>query len=228
MLLPTLRVFLALAVVYLPSTAVFAFQPGADYGLYKTTNLYNCSGTVLTSNVTARNSVDTLPQIEPLSDAGWEQWDFFMHGTFPIIMRWYQGDQSDCSSTPSVGKIDVAILDVNGTNVQTTLVGPLTYKNDAGVKAISIGDNTFHWDNSTQWYNLTLNVDGYSLVLNTYSCVRLLIYSDNALTRYIGPCSTRSIRTLGTTMDDSAVSEIPHSMDPFPLPVVRGKEMSRS
>ncbi|KIM54205.1 hypothetical protein SCLCIDRAFT_1222250 [Scleroderma citrinum Foug A] len=171
MLLPTLRVFLALAVVYLPSTAVFAFQPGADYGLYKTTNLYNCSGTVLTSNVTARNSVDTLPQIEPLSDAGWEQWDFFMHGTFPIIMRWYQGDQSDCSSTPSVGKIDVAILDVNGTNVQTTLVGPLTYKNDAGVKAISIGDNTFHWDNSTQWYNLTLNVDGYSLVLNTYSAM---------------------------------------------------------
>lgn len=171
MLSPILRVFLALALVYLSPTAVFAFQPGADYGLYKTPNLYNCSGTSLTSNVTVHNSVDTLPQIEPLSDAGWEQWDFFMHGTFPIIMRWYQGDQSDCSSSPTVGKIDVAILNVNGTNVRTTLVGPLTYKNDAGVKAISIGDNTFHWDDSTHWYNLTLNVEGYSLVLNTYSAM---------------------------------------------------------
>lgn len=164
----SLSVFLALAV---SSTAV-ALQPGADYGLYKTPNLYNCSGSSLISNVTVPNSEDTLPQIEPLSNAGWEQWDFYMRGTFPIIMRWHQGDQSDCNSAPTVGKIDVAILNVNGTDVRTTLVGPLTYKNDAGVKAVSIGDNTFHWDNSTRWYNLTLNVEGYTLVLDTYSYVQ--------------------------------------------------------
>ncbi|KAL4081158.1 hypothetical protein J3A83DRAFT_155103 [Scleroderma citrinum] len=166
-----LGVSVALALSHLPSGAALAIQQGADYGLYKTSNLYNCSGTSLISNVTVQNSADTLPQIEPLSNAGWEQWDFFMHGTFPIIMRWSQGDQSDCDSAPDMGKIDVAILDVNGTDVRATLVGPLTYKNDAGVKSISIGGNTFHWDNSTLWYNLTLSVDGYSMVLNTYSAM---------------------------------------------------------
>ena len=159
------RVSAVIATVGLSS--VLAFQPGADYGLANTTNLYNCSGSLSASNVTATDSADTLPQIEPLSAAGWEKWDFFMHGTFPIILRWSQGDQSQGESTPSVGKIDVVILNVNGTDVRTTVTGPITYKNGA-VKVISIGENTIQWDAAAQWYNVTLCVDGYSLVLNTY------------------------------------------------------------
>ncbi|KAL4081157.1 hypothetical protein J3A83DRAFT_155095 [Scleroderma citrinum] len=151
-------------------SSVLAFQPGADYGLSPTSNLYNCSGSFSTSNVTVPNSADTLPQIEPLSDAGWERWDFFMHGTFPIILRWSQGDPSQCDAKPVVGNIDVVILNINGTDVRTSVVGPLTYKN-GDVKVISIGDNTIQWDAAAQWYNVTLCVDGYSLVLNTYQYV---------------------------------------------------------
>ncbi|KAI6030453.1 hypothetical protein F5J12DRAFT_800525 [Pisolithus orientalis] len=159
----------ALAVVAcLPSA--LGFQPGADYGDYKTTNLYNCSGSFHTSNVTVPNSADTLPQIQPFSASGWEHWDFFSHGTFPIILRWSQGDQSMSNTSPSVGKIDVLIWNVNGTNVQSTLAGPLTYKS-GGVNEIMIGTNSFKWDSAAQWFNVTLRVNGYTLVLNTFSAM---------------------------------------------------------
>ncbi|KIK23470.1 hypothetical protein PISMIDRAFT_679157 [Pisolithus microcarpus 441] len=154
--------------IYLPS--VLAFQPSTDYGQYKTDNLYNCSGTSSTSAVTATNSADTLPEIQPLSSQGWEHWDFFTHGTFPIILRWSQGDQSQADATPASGKIEIAIPDVNGTNVLTTVTGPLTYT-DGDVKQVSIGSNTFKWDSDSLWYNLTIVADGYTLVLNTYSAI---------------------------------------------------------
>ncbi|KAI5991108.1 hypothetical protein EDD15DRAFT_1113320 [Pisolithus albus] len=149
---------------------VLAFQPGADYGNYKTTNLYNCSGSFKTSNVTVPNSADTLPQIQPLSTSGWEQWDFFSHGTFPIILRWSQGDQTLRNASPNVGQIEVAILNVNGTNVRSTLAGPLTYQS-GNVNEISIGTHSFKWDSAAQWFNVTLRVDGYTLVLNTFSAM---------------------------------------------------------
>lgn len=154
--------------IYLPS--VLAFQPSTDYGQYKTDNLYNCSGTSSMSAVTVTNSADTLPEIQPLSSQGWEQWDFFTHGTFPIILRWSQGDQSQADATPASGKIEIAIPDVNGTNVLTTVTGPLTYT-DGDVKQVSIGSNTFKWDSDSLWYNLTVVADGYTLVLNTYSAI---------------------------------------------------------
>ncbi|KAG6330232.1 hypothetical protein ID866_8859 [Astraeus odoratus] len=159
---------LAATCAYLPS--VQAFQPGADYGLYKTDDLYNCSGTVPTSNVTVPNSADTLPQIQPLSRFGWEKWDFWMHGTFSMVLRWSQGDESQCDASPSEGKIDVVILDVNGTDIRTTLSGPLNYT-DGYVKKLSIGDNTLQWDDSTEWYNMTLYAEGYTMVLDTYSAM---------------------------------------------------------
>ncbi|KAI5980781.1 hypothetical protein EDC04DRAFT_3100261, partial [Pisolithus marmoratus] len=161
-------VSLLAAVTCLPF--VLAFQPGADYGNYKTTNLYNCSGSFHTSNVTVPNSADTLPQIQPLSGSGWERWDFFSHGTFPIILRWSQGDPSISNASPTVGKIDVMIRDVNGTNVQSTLAGPLTYKT-GDVNEIMVGTNSFKWDSAAQWFNVTLRVEGYTLVLNTFSAM---------------------------------------------------------
>ncbi|KAI6030452.1 hypothetical protein F5J12DRAFT_888248 [Pisolithus orientalis] len=162
------RVSALFAVTCLPS--VLAIQPSADYGQYKTPNLYNCSGANPTSALTATNSADTLPQIQPLSSQGWEQWEFFLHGTFPIILRWSQGDQSQADATPANGKIEIAILDVNGTNVETSVTGPLTYTS-GDVNQITIGNNTFKWDSDSLWYNVTLSAEGYTLVLNTYSAI---------------------------------------------------------
>ncbi|KAI6044911.1 hypothetical protein EDC04DRAFT_2640646 [Pisolithus marmoratus] len=170
-MLPTrmFKAFATLAAVF--QSVVLGFQPGADYGQYRTSNLYNCSGSFPTSNLTAKNSVDTLPQIQPLSPSGWEQWEFVMHGTFPIVLRWSHGDQSKGHSAAADGKIDVIILGVNGTNVQTTVVGKLSYsEND--VKEIWIGGNSLKWDNASTWYNITLSVDGYSLVVDNYSAMR--------------------------------------------------------
>ncbi|KAI6123817.1 hypothetical protein EDD16DRAFT_1564709 [Pisolithus croceorrhizus] len=151
-------------------SVVLGFQPGSDYGQYKTSNLYNCSGSFPTSNLTVKNSVDTLPQIQPSSASGWEQWEFITHGTFSIVLRWSHGDQSKARSTDSVGRIEVIIPDVNGTTVQTTVFGKLSYSNNNG-KEVRIGGNSFKWDDASAWYNVTLNVDGYSLVLNSYSAM---------------------------------------------------------
>ncbi|KAI6139354.1 hypothetical protein BKA82DRAFT_948431 [Pisolithus tinctorius] len=162
------RVSALFAVTCLPS--VLAIQPSADYGQYKTPNLYNCSGANPTSALTATNSADTLPQIQPLSSQGWEQWEFFLHGTFPIILRWSQGDQSQADATPANGKIEIAILGVNGTNVETSVTGPLSYTS-GDVNQITIGNNIFKWDSESLWYNVTLSAEGYTLVLDTYSAI---------------------------------------------------------
>ncbi|KAI5980924.1 hypothetical protein EDD15DRAFT_2421384, partial [Pisolithus albus] len=169
------KVFAVLVTACQP--VVLGFQPGSDYGQYKTNNLYNCSGSFSTSNLTAKNSVDTLPQIEPLSASGWEHWEFITHGTFSIVLRWSHGDQSKPHSGTAVGKIEVVIPDVNGTTVQTSVVGEISYS-DSDAKEVWIGNNSFKWDNTSTWYNVTLDVDGYSLVLNSYS-TGYLVTPDN-------------------------------------------------
>jgi hypothetical protein len=144
-----------------------AFQPGSDYDVYKTTNLYNCTGHDPVSNVTVSNAVDTLPQIKPSSGHGWEQWSLFLHGTPPVLLRWNQGDQS--SSLPSPAQFDALIVDVNGTTVQSTVIGDLSYTNDEDVKRIAIGDNSLTWDSNALWYNVSVSVDGYQLELDSFS-----------------------------------------------------------
>ncbi|KAF9222959.1 hypothetical protein BS17DRAFT_767687 [Gyrodon lividus] len=147
-----------------------AFQPGSDYGVYKTTNLYNCTGHIPNSNVTVPNAADTLPQISPSSgNHGWEQWSLFMHGTFPLIIRWTQGDPSSSISVPSNGKFELLILGVNGTTVHGSAEGHLSYTNDQNLKRISVGDNSLTWDSSAQWYNATVSISGYSLQLDSFS-----------------------------------------------------------
>ncbi|KIO05315.1 hypothetical protein M404DRAFT_999921 [Pisolithus tinctorius Marx 270] len=169
------KAFAALATIC--QSIALGFQPGADYGQYKTSNLYNCSGSFPTSNLTAKNSVDTLPQIQLVSASGWEQWEVIMHGTFSIILRWSHGDQSKPHSLAAVGKIEVVLLDVNGTDVQTSVVGKLSYL-DNDVKELWIGNNSLKWDNASTWYNVTLGVDGYSLVLNSYSAMHDTFHPD--------------------------------------------------
>lgn len=93
-----------------------------------------------------------------------------MHGTFPIILRWSQGDQSQADATPANGKIEIAILGVNGTNVETSVTGPLSYTS-GDVNQITIGNNIFKWDSESLWYNVTLSAEGYTLVLDTYSAI---------------------------------------------------------
>jgi hypothetical protein len=144
-----------------------AFQPGSGYDVYKTTNLYNCTGHVPVSNVTVSNAVDTLPQIEPSTGNGWEQWSLFLHATPPILLRWNQGDQS--SSLPSPAQFDALIVDINGTTVQGTVTGDLSYTNDEDVKRIAIGNNSLTWDSNALWYNVSVNVDGYQLELCSFS-----------------------------------------------------------
>jgi len=145
-----------------------SFQPGSDYDVYKTTNLYNCTGHVPVSNVTVPNAVDTLPQIEPSIGQGWEQWSLFLHGTFPVILRWNQGDPS--SSVPSPAHFDL-LMDVNGTIVQGTVTGNLSYTNGEHVKQIAIGENSLMWGSDALWYNVSANVDGYHLELDSLAWV---------------------------------------------------------
>ncbi|KAH7885494.1 hypothetical protein F5I97DRAFT_1830617 [Phlebopus sp. FC_14] len=146
-----------------------AFQPGADYGQYKTTNLYNCTGHIPTSNVTVRNAADTLPQIDPSSGNGWERWDLFLHGTYPIVMRWSQGDPSVPSSVPSLGKFEMLILDINNETVHASVADKLTYKNDENFKQIAVGNNTLTWDASAEWFNVSTSAGGYSITLDSFS-----------------------------------------------------------
>lgn len=147
--------------------SVSSFQPGSNYNAYKTTNLYNCTGNVPVSNVTVPNAVDTLPQIEPSAGCGWEQWSLFLHGTFPILLRWNQGDPS--SSVPSPAQFDVLVVDVNGTTVQDTVIGDFSYTNSEHFKQIAIGDNSLTWDSDALWYNASVSIGGYQLQLDSFS-----------------------------------------------------------
>ncbi|KAH0826167.1 hypothetical protein J3R83DRAFT_5588 [Lanmaoa asiatica] len=159
--------------------SVSSFQPGSDYDVYKTTNLYNCTGHVPVSNLTVPNAVDTLPQIEPSAGhCGWEQWSLFLHGTFPIILRWNQGDPS--SSVLSPAHFDVLVVGVNGTTVQVMVMGDLSYTNGEHVKRIAIGDNSLTWDSDALWYNVSVSVDGYQLELDSFSATLDAFYPNVA------------------------------------------------
>ncbi|KAF8438183.1 hypothetical protein L210DRAFT_3647169 [Boletus edulis BED1] len=144
---------------------VTSFQLGSDYDKYKTTNLYNCTGHVPVSNVTVVNAFDTLPQVEGFH--GWEQWSLFLHGTFPILLRWSQGDPSCSMDSPA--KFDVLIVDVNGTNIQGTVTGNLSYTNGEHFKRIAIRDNSLTWDSHALWYNVSVNIHGYELRLDSFA-----------------------------------------------------------
>ncbi|KIL00194.1 hypothetical protein PAXRUDRAFT_315241 [Paxillus rubicundulus Ve08.2h10] len=141
--------FSATALIAACVSLASAFEPGSDYGVYKTTNLYNCTGHIPFSNVTVPNAADTLPQIIPSSRYGWEQWTLFMHGTFPAILRWTQGDPS--SSTSGFTK------------------GELSYTIDKNLNRIAVGENSLTWDPNAEWYNATVKVNGYSMQLDTFS-----------------------------------------------------------
>ncbi|KAN0074635.1 hypothetical protein V8E55_011684 [Tylopilus felleus] len=115
-----------------------SFQPGPDYGVYETSNLYNWR--VPVSNVTVSNAADTLPQIEPCTGRGWEQWSLFLHGTFPMLLRWTRGDPS--SGAPAPAQFDVLIADVNRTTVQGKVVGDLAYTNGGRMSYYSVVGGT--------------------------------------------------------------------------------------
>ena len=84
-----------------------------------------------------------------------------------MLLRWNQGDQS--SSVPSPAQFDALILGVNGTTVQGTVTGDLSYTNDEHVKRITIGDNSLTWDSDALWYNVSVSIDGYQLELDSFS-----------------------------------------------------------
>ncbi|KAF8837856.1 hypothetical protein BDN67DRAFT_972409 [Paxillus ammoniavirescens] len=159
----------ATALVAACVSSVSAFEPGSDYSVYKTTNLYNCTGHIPFSNVTVPNAADTLPQIAPSSRSGWEQWTLFMHGTFPAILRWTPGDPSSSASVPSDGKFELLIIGVNGTTVQGSTKGELSYTTDKNLNRIAVGDNSLTWDSNAEWYNATVKMDGYSMQLDAFS-----------------------------------------------------------
>lgn len=153
--------------------SVSAFQPGSDYNAYKTTNLYNCTGHAPISNVTVPNVFDTLPQIDPSSGQGWEQWSLFLHGSYPVILRWNQGNPSS-SSVPSPAHFDF-LINVNGTTIQSSVQGDLSYTDNEEIKQIAIGGNSLTWDSSALWYNVSVNMNGYQMQLDSFSYASDLI-----------------------------------------------------
>ena len=163
------QLLIAAVVVAAHISSVSSFQTGSDYDIYKTTNLYNCTGHIPVSNVTVPNAVDTLPQIDPSAGYGWEQWSLSIHGTFPMILRWNKGDPS--SFEPSPAHLDVLIVGVNGTTVQGSVVGNLSYTNGERVKRIAIGNNSLTWDSDALWYNASVSMDGYQVQLDSFSYV---------------------------------------------------------
>lgn len=157
------------AVITAAHTRSSYFQPGSDYDIYNTTNLYNCTGETHVSNVTVPNAIDTLPQIEPSPGHGWEQWSLFLHGTFPMILRWTQGNPS--GTEPAPPQFDILFRGVDGTTVQGTVMGNLSYSNGEHVKQITIGNNSLTWDSDGVWYNVSVTIDDYRLILDSLSFV---------------------------------------------------------
>lgn len=204
------QLFIAAVVTAAHIRSVLSFQPGSDYDAYKTTNLYNCTGKNPASNVTALNAIDTLPQIEPSSGHGWEQWSLFLHGTFPMILRWNQGNPS--APEPSPAHFDILVGDVNGTTVQGTVVGNLSYTDTEHVKQIAIGDNSLTWDSDALWYNVSVSIDGYQLELDSFSYVfTLCLYRLELVTCVIEQHLMGSIRMWDSTTDYST-SPVPGSV----------------
>ncbi|KAG6370998.1 hypothetical protein JVT61DRAFT_10714 [Boletus reticuloceps] len=160
-----LLIVAVIAAAYIRSA--LSFQLGSDYGVYKTTNLYNCTGHIPVSTVTVPNAVDTLPQIEPCEGHGWGQWTLFFHGTFSMLLRWNHGDPS--SPVHPSAQFDVLIVDVIGTNVRGKVVSDLAYTDSEHVKQIMIGDNLLTWDSDGLRYNVSVSIDDYHLTLDSFS-----------------------------------------------------------
>ena len=166
----TSQLFIAVVVAAAYIRLASSFQPGSDYDAYKKLNLYNCTGHTRVSNVTNVNAADTLPQVEPCSGRdGWEQWSLFLHGTFPVLLRWRQGVPGPTALSSSPAEFDVLIADVDGTTVQRKVTGCLAYTDGEHVKQIKTGESSLTWDAGATWYNVSVSVDGYRLELDSFS-----------------------------------------------------------
>ncbi|KAI5982430.1 hypothetical protein EDD15DRAFT_2377839 [Pisolithus albus] len=146
------------------------FIPGGSWGrpMSNPGPYNNCSGTL--TQVPTDAVVDTLPNLSPDSQSGWERWDLTIYQSDVFLnLRWLQGDPSSNASVPADGSFEVSARFANGTIFHTRITGEkLTYTNSSPY-SISIGQNTLTWDDSQTWYNTTLNLNGLTGSFGTES-----------------------------------------------------------
>ncbi|KIK26398.1 hypothetical protein PISMIDRAFT_676237 [Pisolithus microcarpus 441] len=146
------------------------FIPGGSWGrpMSNPGPYNNCSGTL--TQVPTDAAVDTLPNISPDGQNGWERWDLTIYQSDILLnLRWLQGDPSSYTSVPADGSFEVSARFANGTIFHMRITGEkLTYTNSSPY-SISIGQNTLTWDDSQTWYNTTLNLNGLTGSFGTES-----------------------------------------------------------
>ncbi|KAG6330179.1 hypothetical protein ID866_8909 [Astraeus odoratus] len=146
---------------------VAEFIPGGSFGRDTIGPYNNCSGT-LTSRPKDL-AIDTLPNIDPDAQSGWERWDLTMYqdGIF-VNMRWLQGDPASLTSKPADGKFELSATFKNGEIYNTYVTEKLTFTNSSPY-SISIGKNVLTWDESQTWFNASLDLNGLTASVGSES-----------------------------------------------------------
>jgi len=136
------------------------FIPGGSFGRPTIGPYNNCSGTLTTRPKDLAN--DTLPNIAPTDQGGWERWDLTLYQTGLFLnMRWSQGDFASNLSDPTNATFELSAKFDDGRVFNTSVTGKkLTYINSPSLYSISIGKNTLTWDANQTWFNATLNFNG--------------------------------------------------------------------
>ncbi|KAL4063742.1 hypothetical protein V8B97DRAFT_1864542 [Scleroderma yunnanense] len=144
------------------------FVPGGSFGRPTTGPYNNCSGT-LTSRPKDL-AIDTLPNIGPGDQGGWERWDLTMYQTGLFLnLRWQQGDPASYSSDPCDATFELSAKFDNGKTYNTRITGEkLTFTNSS-TYSISIGKNILTWDDSQTWFNATLKLNGLTASIGSES-----------------------------------------------------------
>lgn len=145
------------------------FISGGSFGRSTIGPYNNCSGTLTARPKDIAN--DTLPNIGPSDQGGWERWDLTLYQTGLFLnMRWSQGDFASNDSNPSNATFELLAKFDDGRVFNKSVTGKkLTYTDFPLLYSISIGENTLTWDESQTWFNATLNFDGVTASIGSES-----------------------------------------------------------
>lgn len=145
------------------------FISGGSFGRSTIGPYNNCSGTLTARPKDIAN--DTLPNIGPSDQGGWERWDLTLYQTGLFLnMRWSQGDFASNDSDPSNATFELLAKFDDGRAFNKSVTGKkLTYTDFPLLYSISIGENTLTWDESQTWFNATLNFDGVTASIGSES-----------------------------------------------------------
>jgi hypothetical protein len=131
-------------------------------------NFKNCTGTVATPP--SNSAKDSLSQLKPWASGGWEEWELSISeatNSTILLFRWTLGDPASAKSKPSDAKFSANVFFSNGSKVSTSLSAPFQSSKANGVYSIAIGENKIVWTDELDWYNITLNANGFKASLTT-------------------------------------------------------------